>query len=43
MKFVNQSIPDVILIEPQMHVDSRGYFVEKFRQDLLEKAIGRPY
>ena len=42
MKFINQSIPDVILIEPQIRGDSRGYFVETFRQDLLEKAIGHP-
>ena len=40
MKFIPQSISDVILIEPTMHRDSRGYFAETFRQDLLEEAIG---
>ena len=40
MKFIPQSIKDVILIEPTMHGDDRGYFVETFRQDLLEEAIG---
>jgi len=40
MKFIPQSIPDVILIEPDIHGDSRGYFVETFRQDLLEEAVG---
>ena len=40
MKFTRQSIPDVILIEPSVHGDNRGYFVETFRQDLLEEAIG---
>ena len=40
MKFTHQSIEDVILIEPAMHGDGRGYFVETFRQDLLEEAIG---
>ena len=40
MKLTPQSIEDVILIEPTMHVDERGYFVETFRQDLLEEAIG---
>ena len=40
MKFVPQSIPDVILIEPTVNSDDRGYFFEKFRQDLLEEAIG---
>ncbi len=39
MKFIPQSIADVILIEPTMHNDSRGYFAETFRQDLLEEAI----
>lgn len=40
MKFTPQSIEDVILIEPTTHGDNRGYFVETFRQDLLEEAIG---
>jgi dTDP-4-dehydrorhamnose 3,5-epimerase len=39
LKFIPQSIADVILIEPTMHGDSRGYFAETFRQDLLEEAI----
>ena len=40
MKFTPQLIADVILIEPTIHVDDRGYFIETFRQDLLEEAIG---
>lgn len=40
MKFTPQSIKDVILIEPRVHEDNRGYFLETFRQDLLEEAIG---
>lgn len=40
MKFIPQSIPDVVLIEPVVHGDARGYFVETFRQDVFEKAIG---
>jgi len=40
MKFTPQSIPDVFLIEPQVHGDERGYFVETFRQDQFEQAIG---
>ena len=40
MKFTPQSIPDVILIEPTVHGDDRGYFVETFRQDLFEEALG---
>ena len=40
MKFVRQHIPEIVLIEPEMHGDDRGYFIETFRQDLFEKAIG---
>ena len=40
MKFIPQSISDVVLIEPTVHGDNRGYFVETFRQDLFEDAIG---
>jgi dTDP-4-dehydrorhamnose 3,5-epimerase len=40
VKFTPQFIKDVILIEPNIINDSRGYFVETFRQDLLEKTIG---
>ena len=40
MKFVRQSIPDVILIEPSVYGDNRGYFVETFRQDLFEEVVG---
>jgi dTDP-4-dehydrorhamnose 3,5-epimerase len=40
VKFIPQSIADVILIEPSVHGDGRGYFIETFRQDLLDKAIG---
>ncbi len=40
MNFISQSIPDVVLIEPTVHGDNRGYFVETFRQDLFEEAVG---
>jgi dTDP-4-dehydrorhamnose 3,5-epimerase len=40
VKFIPQTIPDVLLIEPTVHGDGRGYFIETFRQDLFEKAAG---
>ena len=40
MKFVPQSIPEVVLIKPTVHGDNRGYFMESFRRDLFEEAIG---
>ena len=40
MKFTHQLISDVIIIDPLVHGDDRGYFVETFRQDLFEEAVG---
>jgi len=40
LNFFPQSIPDVLLIEPEVHGDSRGYFTELFRQDLLDDFLG---
>ena len=40
MKFTIQSISGVILIEPTLYGDNRGYFIEIHRQDLLEEALG---
>lgn len=41
MKFTNLSIPEVVLIEPCIHGDSRGYFLETYRQDLFDDAVQR--
>ena len=40
MKFISQVIPDVWVIEPKVYGDHRGYFVETFRQDKFEDALG---
>ena len=40
MQFIRTHIQDVIIIEPKVHGDSRGYFVETFRQDKLEEFLG---
>lgn len=40
MQFIPQSIPDVWVVEPKVHGDHRGYFVETFRQDTFEQALG---
>lgn len=40
MKFKRLSIPDLILCEPQVFGDHRGYFSETFRQDKLEDFLG---
>tara|TARA_B100001059_G_C17631582_1_gene474719 strand:+ start:148 stop:729 length:582 start_codon:yes stop_codon:yes gene_type:complete len=40
MKFTRTKIKDVIIIEPQVHGDDRGYFLEVFRQDKLDDFLG---
>jgi dTDP-4-dehydrorhamnose 3,5-epimerase len=40
MNFIRTEIADVIIIEPKVHGDERGYFVETFRQDKLEAFLG---
>ncbi len=40
MNFTRTNIPDVIIIEPKVHGDDRGYFVETFRADKLEEFLG---
>lgn len=40
MQFTRTDINDVVIIEPKVHGDDRGYFVETFRQDKLEEFLG---
>jgi dTDP-4-dehydrorhamnose 3,5-epimerase len=40
MEFTRTKISDVIIIEPKVHGDDRGYFVETFRADKLEDFLG---
>lgn len=40
MKFKRLSIPDLIICEPQVFGDHRGYFSETFRHDKLEDFLG---
>ena len=40
MNFIRTNIPDVIIIEPTVHGDHRGYFVETFSADKLEDFLG---
>ncbi len=39
MKFIRTAIPDIILIEPDVFGDRRGYFMETFRADRLEEFL----
>jgi dTDP-4-dehydrorhamnose 3,5-epimerase len=42
MKITPTSIPDVVVIEPQVFGDARGFFFESFNQGKLEAALRRP-
>ena len=41
MKVTPLAIPDVVLIEPKVFGDERGFFFESFNQAKFEAAIGR--
>lgn len=40
MTFIRTDIPDVVICEPVVFGDERGYFVETFRKDKLEEFLG---
>lgn len=40
MTFTRTAIPDVVIIDPVVHGDERGYFVETFREDKLAEFLG---
>ncbi len=42
MKFTPLAIPDVVLFEPRVFGDDRGFFFESFNHAQFETAIGRP-
>ena len=41
MKVIPLNIPDVLLIEPQVFGDDRGFFFESFNQNKFEEAMGK--
>lgn len=40
MNFIRTEIPEIVICEPIIHGDDRGYFVETFRSDKLENFLG---
>lgn len=42
MKVTRLAIPDIVLIEPKIFGDRRGFFFESFNQCQFDAAIGRP-
>ncbi|MDD4921061.1 MAG: dTDP-4-dehydrorhamnose 3,5-epimerase [Bacteroidales bacterium] len=41
MQYIQQSIPGVFVIEPNVYNDQRGYFMEAWKQAEFEKNIGK--
>ena len=41
MKVTPLNIPDVLLIEPRVFEDTRGFFFESFNQAKFEQAVGK--
>ncbi len=41
MKFLRTEIPDVILIQPKVFGDERGYFFESFQQEKFNDFVGK--
>jgi len=42
MKATPFAIPEVLLIEPEVFGDERGFFFESFNQTQFDQAVGRP-
>ena len=40
MNFIKTTIPGLLIIEPRVFKDSRGYFFESFSQRLFDESIG---
>ena len=37
MKIIETTLPEVIILEPKLHGDSRGFFLETYREDTLHE------
>ncbi|WP_315808111.1 dTDP-4-dehydrorhamnose 3,5-epimerase [Pseudomonas sp. C9-3] len=42
MKATPMAIPDVVLFEPRVFGDERGFFFESFNQKVFDEVVGRP-
>jgi dTDP-4-dehydrorhamnose 3,5-epimerase len=42
MKITSTRLPEVLLIEPKVFGDERGFFYESFSQRVFDEAVGRP-
>ena len=40
MNVIKTEIPDVLIFEPKVFGDERGFFMESFNQKVFEEAVG---
>ncbi|EJF7611945.1 dTDP-4-dehydrorhamnose 3,5-epimerase, partial [Escherichia coli] len=41
MNVIKTEIPDVLILEPKVFGDERGFFMESFNQKVFDEAVGR--
>ena len=42
MNVIETTLPEVLILEPKVFGDERGFFMESFNQQAFEDAVGRP-
>ena len=42
MKVERTRLPEVVIVEPKVFGDERGFFMESYNQRLFEQAVGQP-
>ena len=42
MKVIQTSLPEVLILEPKVFGDDRGFFMESFNQQAFDAAVGHP-
>lgn len=41
MRVIPTDVPDVLILEPKVHGDERGFFMESFNQRVFDEAVGK--
>ena len=42
MNIIRTAIPDVLILEPKVFGDARGFFMESWNQKVFDEAVGHP-
>jgi dTDP-4-dehydrorhamnose 3,5-epimerase len=42
MNIIRTAIPDVLILEPKVFGDARGFFMESWNQKVFDEAVGQP-